>query len=402
MRRGGGWVWGWGVVVVLAGVVGCQKAGPQWYRGNLHTHTLWSDGDGFPESVAGWYRGEGYQFLALSDHNVMLEGERWLGMEEIRKRGAQKAVEEYLRSEWRPETKGEWGSDGFSVRLKTYDEVKRAMERPGRFVMIPGEEISDKWKELPLHMGAVNVAELIRPQGGETVAEVLSNNLRAVREQGERLNRAVLPHVNHPNFHYAITAEELAGVKEERFFEVYNGHPGVNHLGNGEHVAVERMWDVANTIRMTKLGLPPLMGMGCDDSHNYHDAGMNRASPGRGWIMVRAKELSAEAIIGAMRAGDFYASSGVVLKDVRFDGKRLEVEVRPVKGEVYTTEFIGTLQGSEEVGQVLGRVVGNRATYQMTGKELYVRAVVTSSRGAEVPVYEGQMKQAWVQPVVGR
>lgn len=39
----------------------------QWYRGNLHTHTLWSDGDDFPEMVALWYRDQGYHFLAISD-----------------------------------------------------------------------------------------------------------------------------------------------------------------------------------------------------------------------------------------------------------------------------------------------------------------------------------------------
>jgi hypothetical protein len=44
---------------------------PRWWRGNLHTHTLWSDGDGFPEVVAQWYRDAGYNFLSLSDHNVL-------------------------------------------------------------------------------------------------------------------------------------------------------------------------------------------------------------------------------------------------------------------------------------------------------------------------------------------
>ncbi|MEO6434962.1 MAG: hypothetical protein ABIP55_04275, partial [Tepidisphaeraceae bacterium] len=31
-------------------------APPRWWKGNLHTHTLWSDGNDFPEMVAEWSR----------------------------------------------------------------------------------------------------------------------------------------------------------------------------------------------------------------------------------------------------------------------------------------------------------------------------------------------------------
>src|SRR3954451_9973397 len=55
-----------------------SHGGPRWYKGNLHTHSLWSDGDDFPEMIADWYKRQGYHFLALSDHNVLSEGERWL------------------------------------------------------------------------------------------------------------------------------------------------------------------------------------------------------------------------------------------------------------------------------------------------------------------------------------
>ena len=52
-------------------------ASPSWLKGNTHTHTLWSDGDGAPELVTDWYERHGYDFLVLSDHNVLSRGERW-------------------------------------------------------------------------------------------------------------------------------------------------------------------------------------------------------------------------------------------------------------------------------------------------------------------------------------
>jgi hypothetical protein len=45
----------------------------RWYKGNLHTHTLNSDGDTSPEEVTRWYKDRGYNFLLLSDHNRLTD-----------------------------------------------------------------------------------------------------------------------------------------------------------------------------------------------------------------------------------------------------------------------------------------------------------------------------------------
>lgn len=39
-------------------------------KGNLHTHTTWSDGMHTPAETAEHYRSKGYDFLALTDHWV--------------------------------------------------------------------------------------------------------------------------------------------------------------------------------------------------------------------------------------------------------------------------------------------------------------------------------------------
>ena len=35
----------------------------RWYKGNLHTHSLWSDGNDFPEMICQWYKSHGYHPL---------------------------------------------------------------------------------------------------------------------------------------------------------------------------------------------------------------------------------------------------------------------------------------------------------------------------------------------------
>src|SRR5687767_5437360 len=55
-----------------------RQNGIKYWKGNLHTHSLWSDGDDFPEMIADWYVRHGYHFLGMSDHNILAEGVRWI------------------------------------------------------------------------------------------------------------------------------------------------------------------------------------------------------------------------------------------------------------------------------------------------------------------------------------
>jgi folate-binding protein YgfZ len=41
------------------------------------------------------------------------------------------------------------------------------------------------------------------------------------------------PSINHPNYGWAISADELLQLQRTRLFEVFNGHPLVNNLGGG-------------------------------------------------------------------------------------------------------------------------------------------------------------------------
>lgn len=402
----------------------------RWWKGNLHTHTFWSDGDDFPEMVAERYRERDYNFLALTDHNVLAQGIRFMKGSEIQKRGGEQVIEKYrakFGASW-VETRGE--ADSLEVRLKPFDEFRALVEERGKFLLIPAEEISDKAEGVPVHINASNIREAIQPLGGSTVRDAIANNLRQVEEQAKEAGREILAHLNHPNFGWAITAEDLAHVVTDRFFEVYNGHPGVNQQGDAQRPSVDRLWDIANTIRLAHLDAPPLYGIATDDSHHYHDK-VNGSRPFRGWQMVRATHLTPEYIIRAIKAGDSYASSGVTLKDVRYSaGDRvLEIEIQPDGDAEFTTQFIGTLRGydateqetvgtdgkppadkggkalrvsktySKDVGQVLATVKGTSARYELTGKELYVRAVVTSTKPPADPSFKGQMQQAWTQPV---
>jgi hypothetical protein len=395
----------------------------RWWKGNIHTHSFWSDGNDFPEMIAEWYRTRDYNFLAISDHNVLSEGERWMKLEEILRRGDQDTLRKYRNrfgGGW-VETRGVSESPEVEVRLKPLNEFRALIEERGKFILIQGEEITDRILGKPVHLNATNIKEVIQPLGGNNIREGVNNNLRAVEDQARRTGREILLHLNHPSYNYTFTAEDLAAVLAERFFEVFNGHPSVNNQGDEDHPSVDRLWDIANTIRLDVLRAPPLYGLATDDSHRYH--GRSGSRPGRGWIMVQSRYLTPEHLIRAVKAGNFYASSGVTLSEIDFDAQQntFHVRVLPVQDSTYTIQFVGTLNDydrtssprldregkeiattrvySEDVGRILQTTRGTQASYKLTGKEFYVRAVVTSNRPPVDPIFEGQLEQAWTQPV---
>lgn len=394
------------VLLLFARVAVGDEPEPRWWKGNLHTHSLWSDGDEFPEMIGEWYRTHDYNFLALSDHNVLSEGMRWMPLTAVIKRSDAGILDRYrarFGDAW-VETRGTPGDADHAVRLKPLDEFRYLLEERNKFIMIPAEEISDRSEGKPVHINATNIVEVIPPSGGKTVREAMQNNLRAILEHEKEHGREVLPHLNHPNFGYAVTAEDIAAVVSEKFYEVYNGHPGVNQLGDADHVSVERIWDIANSIRRTDLNVAPLMGIATDDSHEYH--GLPGSRPGRGWVMVRSQYLTPEHLIRAMKRGDFYASSGVSLDDVKFDPstRTLSLKIRAEPNASYRTDFIVSRSPQpdshgEHIGVIAASAQDVEPSFTMGKDDLYVRAVVTSSIPHVDPSIAEQKQQAWTQPV---
>ncbi len=299
----------------------------RWFKGNTHTHTLNSDGDSTPDEVVRWYREHGYQFVVLTDHNFLTSVE---GLNALH------------------------GADQ-------------------KFLVVRGEELTDRADSKPIHINGLEIAREIPAQGGQSVVEVIQRNVDAIRAANG------VPSINHPNFGWAITADQLARIKNDKLFEIFNGHPRVNNAGGGGVPGLEEVWDT-----ILSRGLV-LYGLAVDDAHYFKQPGNpDVPGPGRGWVYVRAARLEPRALVDALERGDFYASTGVVLNDVRSDSRTMTVSVKPDEWSKYRIQFIG------KNGRLLREAAEPSATYQFTGTEGYVRARVVESNG----------RQAWIQPVV--
>jgi hypothetical protein len=298
-----------------------------WFKGNTHTHTLNSDGDSTPDEVVRWYREHGYRFLVLTDHNF----------------------------------------------LTAVDALNALHGADQQFLVMKGEEVSDRFGDKPLHINGLDLNARVAPQGGTSVVDVVQRNVDAIRQANG------IPHVNHPNYRWAITRDELQQVRNNRLFEIFNGHPQVNNLGGGGVPGMEEVWDAI--LSNGQL----LYGIAVDDAHAFKQPGNpDVPGPGRGWVVVRAPRLEARAIVDALERGDFYASTGVELADYQANVRQMTIAVKATPFSKYRIQFIG------KNGRVLREVTEPTAVYDIRGDEGYVRARVIESNG----------RLAWCQPLV--
>lgn len=382
-------------VIILTGVFYAQSGNPRWYKGNLHTHSYWSDGDEFPEMILRWYKAQGYHFLALSDHNTMGGQEKWVSIRQdtLYLRAFERYLDQY-GSGWVQYVND---SSGLRVRLRSFADFKPMFEEKERFLLLPAEEITDHYRRKPVHVNGTNLQRLIPPQRGGSVAEVLQRNIDAVLRQREETGIPMMAHVNHPNFHYAVSLYDMIQLQGERFFEVYNGHPSVHNQGDSLHLDTETLWDQIN-IAYVRRNKPLMYGLATDDSHNYHVQGNKFANAGRGWVMVQADSLEAGALIRAMEAGRFYASTGVMLDEIRHRRNKLSIKVRKEPGVQYRIQFIGCRTGEQQTS-VLKEVSGTHAAYRIGSDLLFVRVKVISDKRHANPIEALLYEAAWTQPV---
>jgi len=296
----------------------------RWFKGNLHAHSTESDGDSSPGKVVEWYRDHGYDWVALTDHNV--------------------------RTVLRPE-----GTPGRSPLVLTGEEVTVDVEGQDKVVVVQG----------------VNISEVVEPIDAGGVLATIQANVDAVLKAGGLPCLLVLD--DRPGFR-TESIQEIVGAP---LLEIYNAKAALDFQGDPASFGYEDTWDLF--LSSGKV----VYGVATDDAHHFKEFGPEKVNPGDGWVVIRARELSTSSIISSLSSGDFYASTGVVLRTLETTVEGIALEISPAPGETYRTTFVG--QG----GAPLDEQSGTRVGYRLRGGEGYARAVVYSSSGSK----------AWIQPV---
>jgi len=318
---------------------------PAWLKGNTHVHAEPSGDSKTPiAEVLAWYQEAGYDFIALTDHNHVSE-----------------------------------------VGGMTAGQV--AVQREG-LIVLAGVELTynpDVCDPAPpaldgkCRIHANLIGPTARPEGRIEWAN--RESLARIDTYQRALDRAAewggLVQLNHPTWHWGMTPELLIelGRRGVRMIEIANKQFMSWSEGDDTHASVETLWDAALSAGVT------MWGVSSDDAHDYLDLELGTARyPAGGHFVMVWSSRDPESIVGALAAGRFYSSTGVLLSRAEVDGEALVVEISDDSPGEHVITFIGD-------GKVLSWAHGRAASQSLAGAS-YVRAVVRREDGA----------RAWVQP----
>jgi hypothetical protein len=294
----------------------------RFWRGNLHTHSTRSDGVLSPEEVCRRYKAEGYDFMALTDHFV--------------------------------------GAFGYPI-------VDTVPMREAGFTTILGAELhsgamanGELWHilavGLPADFAPSNSPSFVPVAGQETGAEIAARAVAA----------GAFVAIAHPQWS-GLTLADARTITAAHAVEIYN---------HGCAMGCDRPDGFAIADLLLTEGRK-LTLIATDDAH------FSEPDHFGGWVMVKAQANEPEALLAALKAGQFYSSQGPELRDVRIEGGKLIVECSAVSSIV----ALGWGTGAKAIhghSMTFGEVPLERLN-----NSPWIRAAVIDAAG----------KRAWSNPI---
>lgn len=281
-----------------------QEEQAVWLKGNLHTHSTNSDGHLTPKELVFAYKNKGYDFMAVTDHDIFI----------------------------------------------AYPELSQ-----DDFVLIPGFELTGPLtKEKNGHFCVLQKGSISDFTQGEKFEIKDREETIAFLERHHENNIIIL---NHP-YWSLLEWEEVINLPYLTCMEVYNhASEKMDFVGEASH-----FWNT-----MLRKG-KNIWGSASDDNHNggENEPGWPfdfcYCDSFGGWIQVKAKNCSREGIIEAIEQGSFYASTGPEIYDFYVEDGIFHVECSPCQSIIISgdwgyfqrkigdnlTEFSKKLKGKEK------------------------------------------------------
>jgi hypothetical protein len=297
----------------------------RFWRGNLHTHSTLSDGVLDPEEVCRRYRDEGYDFLALTDHFV-----------------------------------GHFGypiADTVPFRTNSFTTILGAEIHSG--AMENGELWHILAVGLPADFAPSNTPSFSPVPGQETGPELAARAVAA----------GAFVAIAHPQWSGLTVADarSIAAIGAAHAVEIYN-HGCATGCDRPDGFAVLDQLLAEDR----KLNL-----IATDDAH------FSEPDHFGGWVMVKAGENQPEALLAALKRGDFYSSQGPELRDVVVEGDTVHVEMSACSAMI--------VSGSGTAAKAVHGHSMTRASLNLDrfANSPFIRVTVVDSAG----------RKAWSNPV---
>ena len=268
-----------------------------FYKANMHTHTLCSDGCKTPAEIKAIYKAHGYSVIAYTDHDVMIDH-------------SDLNDEDFLAiTSYEVETNGPSAEGAFSTtpsyHLNFYAPVPDCKD-----YACPNPDYA--WGN------ARAIAETQEHYKGDYTRIYSTEGQNAMIAEARA--KGYLVSYNHPDWSLQAYPDYI-GLTGITAVEVYNTGCVVEGyvLDEGDHV-------LDNFLKAGKRVYP----VATDDNHGEGD--MCGA-----WVRFKADELSYDAIMNAYAKGDFYASWGPEFESLYLEDGILKMDF-PADSHVVSAE----------------------------------------------------------------
>lgn len=245
----------------------------QFWRGNLHTHSDRSDGCLSPEEVCRRYKAEGYDFIALTDHFI--------------------------------------GQFDYPITDTTGFRDKDFTTIPGAELHSGAMENGELW-----HILAVGLPADFRPPNAPDFRPVADQETGPELAARARAAGAFVA-IAHPEWS-GLTTQDARSLSAAHAVEVYN---------HGCATGCDRPHGFYTLDQLLSAG-KRLTLCATDDAH------FTEPDHFGGWVMVKATENTPEALLAALKAGYFYASTGPEFRSITWDDTKVTVESSAVSSVI--------------------------------------------------------------------
>lgn len=316
-----------------------------WYKGNLHSHTVNSDGRLKTAEAVALFKDHGYSFLCFSEHDLYTDYRKEFDCSDFIILPGLEASASLFEGNEADSSRGPLKVHHIHGILGT-EEMQRAA---GKRILKDGEYIP------PL--------KFYRTWNGASVAQELSDYLRG---------RGCITTYNHALWS-RVSPEEFINTKGMWALEIFN-YNTVNESNTGYDTTY---WDM-----MLRQGRN-VFGIATDDNHNE---GLFDDACG-GYIVVKAPVLTHENILQNMISGNYYSSAGPEIYDWGVKHGMAFVKCSPV----YRIDFITgnhINDGASKMCRSYGETT-DHSEYLLHGDETYIRVQCTDRYG----------RTAWSNPL---
>ena len=282
-----------------------------WYRANLHCHSTHSDGHFTPEQLKEVYKKEGYQILAISDHEILLDH-------------SDLNDENFLTL-----TSTEYSINADEESFPALDKTKKIDPWIRKKLMHLNAFSPDPHNTF---QPAAKTAEWYGMNGDypeskfdgyerKYTKESLNETIRRLNEHG------FLVQFNHPNW----------SVNEREDYMALEGLWSLEILNHATEVLTGAEYCPYIYDDMLRNGKKLFCTMG-DDNHNRKkpDGTYDMTQSFGGFTMIGANELKYDKIFDAMKNGNFYCSMGPRIHSLIVEDNKVKIDCSPVKNIILT------------------------------------------------------------------